>query len=162
AALSLTTGGFLWEVTAPGVLAAISDQMLLLSDLQTVTAADARTGHIMWQAPLNFEGKPSGYPTSVAWATPDVTAVIGSYQGEVLALNSANGTALWHVTFSGYTPDRLVTEHGIVIVTLLPPPESSTPARLAALSAKTGAVYWERDVPDTFMFLAQVSATNAS
>lgn len=158
AALSIPTGRFLWEVIAPGTLAAISDQMLLLSDLQTVTAADARTGRVLWQASLNFEGAPSGYPTSAAWATPDTAVAVGSYQYEVLALSSGDGSALWHVMFSGFTPGQLVVESGIVVVTLLPPPESSTPERLAACDARTGKVYWERDVSDSFMFLADFSA----
>jgi len=63
---------------------------------------------------------------------------------------------LWHASFPGYTPDQLAMEDGVVFASLAPPPESSTPARLVALSAGTGAVYWERD-PRNFMYLAEVS-----
>lgn len=154
-ALSPATGHFLWEATAEGALVAINDQMMLVSDLQEVTALDARTGHMLWHAALDFPGKPSGDPRSVLWTQPGAAAVVGVYQSEVLARRSSDGAELWHAIFSGYTPDQLTVEDGVVFAYLAPPPESSTLERLAALDARTGAVYWERDLPD-FMYLAEV------
>jgi outer membrane protein assembly factor BamB len=151
-ALASSTGQFLWEGAVQGSVLAVNDQRVLVCGVQRLTALDAATGHLVWQSSSTFDASPSA-----AWSEPS-GAVYGAYQDEVVALRAGDGTELWRASYGDYMAIQLVVEGGVLFV-LLASQVSSPQVRLVAVTADSGVDYWQRDLPDNVLFLADIVAT---
>jgi outer membrane protein assembly factor BamB len=150
-ALSLSSGELLWDGYAQSSIVAVSDQQVLVSSLQQVTAVDVATGHLVWQSPTPFT-----YWAGGAWAS-SAGAVYGADQTEVVALRTGDGTRLWRARYGDYMAMQFVVEGGVLFV-LLERQGNGPLVRLVAVAADTGAVYWQRDLPNNVLFLADSAA----
>jgi outer membrane protein assembly factor BamB len=147
-ALAPSTGKFLWEGGAQGSIVAVNHQHVLVSGVQQLAALDTATGHVAWQSTTPFTNW-----AGAAWSSPEA-AVYGAYETEVVALRTGDGTELWRARYGDYMATQFVVEGGVLFV-LLERQGSGSLVRLVAVAADSGAVYWQRDLPNNILFLAQ-------
>ena len=148
-ALSLQTGEQLWHSELLGDVVAVTAQAVIVAASQSVTALDPASGRVVWEKPESFD--------LIGHVASSSAAIFGTSLGLLRALRISDGDELWHRTFQGYTVVQIAPEDGVLFVLLAGGPESSTPARIAALDGGTGAVYWERDVVNgSILFLADI------
>jgi outer membrane protein assembly factor BamB len=148
-AYAARTGKELWHSEIAGDLVGVNDQSVLISGSQHVASLDAATGLTLWDVPVEFDG----------WIgivqTP--TVVYGAHNDSVIALSFTNGTpTTLSSEFSNYTVTQITEVQGVVFAMLAGGPESSKPARVAALDATTGRVYWQRDVQEILFLVNSV------
>jgi outer membrane protein assembly factor BamB len=127
---------------------AVNDQWVLVSGVQQLTSLDATTGQVVWQSTATINAW-----QSAAWSSPN-GAVFGGEETEVVALRTGNGTELWRARYGDYMATQFVVEGGVLFV-LLERQGSGQLVRLVAVAADNGAVYWQRDLPNNVLFLAQ-------
>jgi outer membrane protein assembly factor BamB len=154
-ALALSTGQFLWEGDAQGSIVAVNDQQVLVSSLQQLAALDAATGHVVWQSTTSVADW-----VGASWSAAE-TAVYIADQDEVVALRTGDGRQLWRASYGDYMAMQFVVEGGVLFV-LLERQESGPLVRLVAVAADTGTVYWQRDLPDNVLFLADSAANGGT
>lgn len=149
------TGHELWQVATIGGIVTITDQSVLLGGAYlnngnkgTIACFDAVTGALTWQAAGNY-----GQWYELSASQTAVYVPTTSNPTQLSAISLATGKQLWRIDVSGNLPGAVVEEDGVAFAFLggvqndLGP---NTPSRLAALNAQTGAVYWERDLPDNY------------
>jgi outer membrane protein assembly factor BamB len=144
-AYAARTGKELWHSENAGNLVSVNDQSVLVSGPQFVASLDAATGRTLWDVPVTFDGWQGIVQTP--------TLAYGTHQDAVIALRPANGSQAWLGEFPGYTVTQITEVQGVIFTMLAGAPESSTPARVAALDGATGRVYWQRDIQE-ILFLA--------
>lgn len=138
-AYAARTGKELWHSEIAGNLVSVNDQSVLVSGSQHVASLDAATGRTLWDVPVEFDGWQGIVQTP--------TVVYGAHNDSVIALSFTNGTpTTLSSEFSNYTVTQITEEQGVVFAMLAGGTESSKPARVAALDATTGRVYWQRDI----------------
>ncbi len=148
-ALSLQTGEQLWHSELLGDVVAVTARAVIVAAPQSVTALDPASGHVVWEKPESFD--------VIGRVASSSAAIFGTSLGVLRALRISDGGELWHRTFEGYTVLQIAPEDGVLFVLLAGGPESSTPARIAAVDGATGAVYWERDVVNgAILYLADI------
>ncbi len=140
------TGKELWHSEIAGDIVGVNEQSVLVSGSLHVASLDPATGRTIWDAPVEFEGWPGIVQTP--------THIYGVYQNQVIALSASDGSQVWSGAISGYEPVQLTEEQGVVFAMLATGPESSKPARVAALDGTNGKVYWQRDIQE-ILFLAR-------
>ncbi len=116
---------------------AVYDQTVVATDPEDgVTAFDLNTGKQLWQAALDGVAISSGAGLSAE------LAVVGSSEGEVVALNAATGQELWRAQVSSevLAPPQIAS--GIVVIRTLD-------GKLFGLDSQSGNRIWvyERSVP---------------
>ena len=135
------TGKELWHSEIAGNLVGVNDQSVLVSDSRhVVSLANPETGRTLWNVPVEFDGWPGIVQTP--------TLVYGTHQNAIIALRLDDGSQAWLGEFPGYTPIQITEVQGVVFAMLAGGPESSKPARVAALSLNStkAQVYWQRDI----------------
>lgn len=143
------TGKELWHSEIAGNLVSVNDQSVLVSDSRHVASLDPATGRTLWDVPVEFDGWSGIVQTE--------TAVYGAHNDSVIALSFINGTpTTLSSEFSNYTVTQITEEQGVVFAMLAGGPESSKPARVAALDATTGRVYWQRDIQEILFLVNNV------
>lgn len=146
-AYAARTGKELWHSAIAGSLVSVNDQSVLVSGPQHVASLDPATGRALWDAPVEFDGWKGIVQTT--------TLVYGAHNDSVIALDAATGIEGMAIAFSDYTPIQITEIEGIIFAVLAGGPESSKPARVAALSLNStkAQVYWQRDIQE-ILFLA--------
>lgn len=85
-------GSQAWWAQATGIVggapAVVANRLIVANDTGTATALDVGTGSTVWTAPL-----PAGATTSLA--TDGSTVVLGTLDGNLVALNAADGARRW-------------------------------------------------------------------
>lgn len=139
-AYAARTGKELWHGEIAGDLVDVNDHSVLVSGSQHVASLDPATGRTLWDVPVEFDG----------WIgivqTP--TLVYGAHNDSVIVLDAATGDEGMSIAFPDYTVVQITEMQGVVFAVLAGGPESSKPARVAALSLNptTAQVYWQRDI----------------
>jgi outer membrane protein assembly factor BamB len=143
-AYAARTGKELWHSEIAGTIVGVNDQSVLISGSQHVASLDPSTGRTLWDVPVEFDGWPGIVQTS--------TLVYGTHQNAVIALNASSGSQAMASTFTDYTVIQITAIQGVIFAMLAGGPESSKPARVAALDGASGRVYWQRDIQEiTFL-----------
>ncbi len=146
-AYAARTGKELWHSEIAGNLVGVNDQSVLVSGPQFVASLDAETGRTLWDVPVVFDGWQGIVQTP--------TTIYGTHNDSVIALDATTGNEGMSIAFSGYTPIQITEMQGVIFAMLAGGPESSKPARVAALSLNStkAQVYWQRDIQE-ILFLA--------
>jgi outer membrane protein assembly factor BamB len=129
---------------------AVNHQQVLVSGVQQLAALDIATGHMAWQSTTPFT-----YWAGAAWSS-SAGALYRAYEMEVVALRTGDGTRLWRASYGDYMAMQFVVEGGVLFV-LLDRQGSGSLVRLDAVAADSGAVYWQRDLPNNVLFLRSLS-----
>jgi outer membrane protein assembly factor BamB len=97
-----------------------------------VQARDLRTGDLIWEAEtdIHFSGGPG---------LGNGTAILGSSDAEVVALNSENGETLWKSGVSSEVLSVPVIANGIVVI-------RTTDGSVIALNEKNGGKLWSYEI----------------
>ena len=118
-----------------------------------LAALDARTGTLLWKFSPGLDGSLTfGGPIFAGGGSQ--TTIFGARDKQIVALRGADGARLWKDDVSPYSLEQAASTDGVLFALLSPPScelgpcSDPTQIRFEALNASTGAVYWERDVPD--------------
>jgi outer membrane protein assembly factor BamB len=145
-AYAARTGKELWHSEIAGSLVGVNDQSVLVSGSRNVASLDPATGRTLWDVPVEFDGWKGIVQTP--------TLVYGAHNDSIIALSITNGTSTTlSAEFAGYTVIQITEIQGVVFAMLAGGPESSKPARVAALDGASGRVYWQRDIQE-ILFVA--------
>jgi outer membrane protein assembly factor BamB len=117
-------------------------------------AIDAATGEVVWRFLTGDEAEPDGPPASAFDSSPaiaDGVVYVGEGpSGGVYALDAATGDERWRFVTHGGTPGSPAVADGTVFFTtetVFDPDEAdTTPSRLYAVDAATGAERWHVDL----------------
>lgn len=171
-ARSLRTGKFAWDSLSSsghdgsllqGSVLAATDALVLAQTYWTDNGAvrtalvglDAQTGAQRWSSnrALNSD-PPFGDGPLIAGASSGEIVIYGWDGSSLMALRGSDGTPVWHIDPSPYSVRHLHLTDGVLIAQLDPPycelgcwfrPRNG---QLEARDPVTGAVYWQRDLPD--------------
>lgn len=155
-----------------GNLIASGDQLVLVQETYPVVsndqptrdyvaALDARGGTLVWKASPGFDGALT-FGGPIAIGSGAEATIDGGYRNQLVALHGTDGTQAWKADLSPYTVEQLTHADGVLFALLHPPNcddfgpcSGPTNKRMEARNAGTGAVYWERDVPDAVVLAGE-------
>lgn len=136
AALDRQTGAPVWTVDVDTALApVVAGDVLFVSVVDGVSALDASTGAIRWQAPFDQQ--------LIAGLTYSTDWLVGvSEPGDLVAFRASDGAVLWRRPLGAPTRFAPVTDGARAVAAL-------TDGRVVAMSLSNGEMLWERSLPGT-------------
>lgn len=160
AAFSLRDGRLLWTREGGFIVAATNDAVFIEDQNYHLDALTAQDGSPLWQTSISAGYYGSDY--DVAPVANSVLYVAGS-PGGIAAVRTRDGTVLWQHT--NLDAQEVIVVNGVAYVyTSVPPYDSggcglgACTDQVVALNAATGALLWQKSVPDGQMLAEPVAS----
>jgi outer membrane protein assembly factor BamB len=160
AAFSLRDGRLLWTGEGGFIVAATNAAVFIEDQNYHLDALSAQDGSSLWQTSIS-----AGYDSidyDVAPVANNVLYVTGS-SGGIAAVRTRDGTVLWQHT--NMNAEAVIVVNGVAYVyTSVPPYDSggcglgACTDQVVALNAATGALLWQKSVPDGQMLAEPVAS----
>lgn len=150
------TGHLLWQSTTTGDPVVANERLLLIktrtlgsstgaTHLQGVSTAD---GQVLWDSPADV----SNFDVN-SWAFMAGDRAYGIDYDQVVAVRISDGSLAWRVRLMPQSIGSIISIQGVLFAQThsngsgLGPCFNECDAAVTALDAKTGQIYWRRDMP---------------
>jgi outer membrane protein assembly factor BamB len=153
AAFRLRDGHLLWSVAGGFVIAATDAAVFIQDKNYHLDALSVTDGSSLWQTSID-----AGLYTVNYDVVPVMNSVlyVASSSGGIAAVHTRDGTVLWQHT--NQNAEAVIVVNGVAYLYTSAPPSlfggcglfglSACPDQVVALNAATGALLWQKSVPD--------------